>query len=420
VWIVTVYEPLPINDPKTRPQRCGMLAQVLAKQGHQVELWTSTFEHVQHCHHRRDSACMEIGQGVRLQFIDACGYAHDHSPKRFMHNHQTKREFTRIARTRSALPDIIFAPVPTLELAEAVVDLSVVKKIPIVIDVRDLWPDVYFSMFPPWARFIVRYALTWEIRRARKIFKSATGITAVSQAYLDWALNHAQRSKSRNDSVFPLGFISNNNHRNIKSNKSGADQYYIDKDHFVVTFVGTLSGFNSLDCVVGAARLLQNEKKLKILIVGDGEHRKRLQERAKDLPNLILTGWLDLLSIKEILSFTKVGLISYAKAAPMSLPNKPFEYMAASLPLLSSLPGELEQLISNNQIGRIFAAENPESLAMQLRWFLNNSQQAEIMGKRAGSLFKSFFQSDIVYSKLVKHLERIVGQSHDQRKPVAY
>ena len=89
---------------------------------------------------------------------------------------------------------------------------------------------------------------------------------------------------------------------------------------------------------------------------------------------------------------TKVGLVTYSKDAIMSLPNKPFEYMAEGLPLLSSLRGELRDLIEKHRIGRFYEAGNPSSLADGVRWFYNHPEEARQMGKRSFELFSKKFK----------------------------
>jgi glycosyltransferase involved in cell wall biosynthesis len=410
VWVVTIYEPLPFGDTGIRPQRCGMLVTALLKCGHTVELWTSTFEHVQHKHHRRGSKLECQGEGLSIQFIEGCGYSHDSSPKRFMHNRQTKKEFERIVSGRSSKPDIIFAPVPILELAESVVKYAKGNNVPVVVDVRDLWPDVYYRLFPKWLHPLVKQLLVLEYRRVRRVFGQANGITAVSKTYLDWGLEHAGRARGNNDAVFHLGYIDDFTTADQEVEKCAAvmaEQYGITGQHFVVSFVGTFCGSYNLETVLECARLLKGNDRVRFLIAGTGDRFEEFTKQAAGLPNVFLLGWLDFISVRAVLKLSTIGLAPYASDALMSLPNKPFEYMAAGLPLLSSLQGELENLIFENKIGLAYKGESPESLADQIRWFLSHPNETSEMGRRAFMLFQKQFRNDTIYPNLVTYLERI-------------
>ena len=157
-----------------------------------------------------------------------------------------------------------------------------------------------------------------------------------------------------------------------------------------------------------------DKKEIRIFIVGTGDRSKEFYEMATRLPNVTMTGWLNNTEIRPILNQTKVGLVAYSKDAIMSLPNKPFEYMAAGLPLLSSLSGELEQLIQEYGIGRSYEAGNPASLAEGIRWFYDHPEESRQMGARSLALFSTRFRSDIVYKEFSEHLEWIVRR--DGRK----
>lgn len=412
VWIVTIYEPLPFGDIGTRPQRCGMLARALLDRGHNVELWTSAFDHVSHKHIHMHSLLEKVGDRMSIQFIKGCGYPHDLSPKRFLHNRQTGKKFIRLADCRDELPDVIFAPIPILELAQAVVIYANKKKIPVIVDIRDLWPDVYLTMIPKFLHPLGKAFLFTEYKRAREIFKKATGITAVSRAYLAKGLSYAEREHKNTDHFFPLGSI--DIEKTTCARQDGNDisffqQYGIDRTNFIVTFVGTFSKFLDIQNILDGAALLVRNKDIRLFIVGTGKQFKEFNTTASRLPNVTMTGWLNSEAIREILQHTNVGLAAYAKDALMSLPNKPFEYMAAGLPLLSSLSGELAQLISEHGIGRNYEAGNPESLAEEICWFYNHPEETRQMGKRALDLFYKQFKSDVVYKDFSEYLERIVS-----------
>lgn len=413
IWIVTIYEPLPFGAIGTRPQRCGMLAKALLARGHNVELWTSAFDHVSHKRIHPKSLLEKVGERMSIQLIKGCGYPHDLSPKRFLHNRQTGKEFIRLANCRARLPDIIFAPIPILELAQAVAVYAHNRKIPVIVDIRDLWPDVYLTLIPKFLHPLGKAFLVTEYNRAKDIFKRATGITAVSKAYLEKGLSYAQREHKNTDQFFPLGSIDIEKTtcgvRQDGNTISTFRQYGIDKSSFVVTFVGTFSKFLDIQNILDAAALLVHNKNIRLIIIGTGKQFEELKTTAARLPNVTMTGWLNAEAIGEILQHTNIGLAAYAKDALMSLPNKPFEYMAAGLPLLSSLPGELAQLIDGHDIGRNYEAGNPRSLAEEICWFYDHPEETRQMGKRAFDLFSKQFKSDIVYKEFSEYLERIVN-----------
>ena len=415
VWVVTIYEPLPFGDAKTRPQRCGMLVKALLDRGHTVELWTSAFDHVSHKHYHMESLLEKAGERFSIQFIKGCGYPNDISPRRFIHNRQTGKEFTRLAIQRHKSPDMIFAPVPIMELAEAAVQYAGIQNIPVIVDVRDLWPDIYLTMAPRIFHPFTKMLLYPEYKRAEFIFKNSTGITAVSKAYLNKGLSYAQRAAGDTDKYWPLGSEDTFKPERMQSDHSVIKEYGIDDHQFIVTYVGTFSKFYDIRNILNAAKLLTEHKEIRIFIIGQGEGGSDFLETAKKLPNVTMTGWLNTSKVQNILAKTKLGLVAYSKEALMSLPNKPFEYMAASLPLLSSLPGELAELINEHNIGRNYIAGDPVSLACEIRWFYEHPEETYQMGQTSHLLFTTKYRSDLVYNEFSEYLERIVKQHNDKR-----
>jgi glycosyltransferase involved in cell wall biosynthesis len=414
VWIVVIYERHPFGDKRISPMRCGMLANKLRDRGHNVVIWTSAFDHISHTHLFRRSVHQTIDDGISIQYIRGCGYRKDQSVKRFFHNRQTGDEFLRLINLRKDSPDIVFACVPTLELAHASVRFGMERNVPVVVDIRDLWPDVYLTMFPKGLCRIAKALLFFEYRRAKYIYKNATGITAISEAYLKNGLYHAQRKRGHYDKIFPIGSnkcTDDNADASLNTDRSFLKKYdLLSGKKFIATFAGTFSKFTDIKTTLDAAELLQDNKDIRIFILGTGDHSERFFEMASRLANVTMTGWLDSRDVRLILQHTTIGLVAYAKNALMSLPNKPFDYLAAGLPLLSSLNGELETIIHENSIGRTYEAGNPASLAKEIRWFYNHPTITKEMRARSKSLFSSQFHSDVVYSGLSEHLENITSK----------
>jgi glycosyltransferase involved in cell wall biosynthesis len=310
------------------------------------------------------------------------------------------------------IPDIVFCCLPTLELAEQAVRYGQVTGTPVLIDIRDLWPDHYLTLVPQWARGLLKVTLFSEFRRVRALLRKATGITAISRTYLEWALRYCGRKCQVTDGVFQMGYPVLPASLKLQANarrEALVYQYSFKPGDLVLTFVGTfVSSFNFLT-VVEAARYFEQAgyKNVRFVFVGGGEAESHLRTQTKGLSNATFTGWFDQVSIAAILSVSTAGLVPYSEDASMSLPNKPFEYMAAGLPLLSSLHGELEVMIRDEQIGLQYEAGNAGSLIEKIRWLATHSKERQAMGRRARRLFEERFSAEVIYPRLVEHLEKV-------------
>lgn len=416
IWIVEISDFLPKVDGNNRLYRAGMLANALVGCGHKVLWWSSTFNHQLRCQRYNISTTVDIQENYRLRLLSGPGYKRSISLRRWRHNRATADEFAKEIAETSAdeLPDIIYACLPTLEVSEQAVLFSVRHGIPVVIDVRELWPDNYLTIIPSFLRPVFRLLLKQEFSRAYRILSNSTAITSSSSAYLDWALKVANREHRPNDRWFPLCSITN---KKATCSSPKADTVtlpngrVLNKNTLFITYVGSFSNYWDYKTIMKVARdlFLSGEKGVHFLLVGDGDHMSFLQRKCKGLDNIHLTGWLEKMRVDEILSISSVGLVPYTSTLVPTLPNKPFEYMAASLPILSSLGGDLQNLIKQYSVGLQYKAEDRNDLKDKIMWFLSHPEETKAMGQRAKALFEEKYNADVVYPDLVEHLTKIAS-----------
>jgi glycosyltransferase involved in cell wall biosynthesis len=411
VWVVEVGEPLPEIDGSFRDFRCGLLCKALAARGHDVTWWVSTFAHMEKRHRFDGPRTVFIQRRLEARFLDGPGYARNISRQRIRHNRITAREFAREAEARPERPAVILCSLPTPELSAAAVEFGAKTGTPVLIDIQDVWPDQYLTLVRPALRPLLRIALVSEFGRVRRLLGKASGITAISERYLRWALDLARRERRWTDGVFPMGYrgLDPRDPRVAKRRDELVAQYGFKPEELIVTFVGTLGSSYRLDTVIRAARLLAPgaPASIRVVIVGDGERGAELRSRAEGLENVTFAGWFDQVSLTAMLDLSAVGLAPYRHDASMSLPNKPYEYMAAGLPILSSLRGELEALIRTEQIGLQYEAHDVADLVQKLRWLASNPDARRSMGARARALFEQRFSVEVVYPELIGHLEAV-------------
>ena len=154
IWLIQDGEPLRGIDAGTRDWRCGLLSRALAARGHEVLWWASTFDHAQKKHRYKEPCTVEITSGVKIRLLHGPGYGSNKSLKHFLHQRAIARAFAQDTEDFS-VPDIIVCSMPLPELAEQAIIYGQKYHVPVVIDVRDQWPDIYLTMFPGSLRRLV-------------------------------------------------------------------------------------------------------------------------------------------------------------------------------------------------------------------------------------------------------------------------
>jgi glycosyltransferase involved in cell wall biosynthesis len=410
IWFVEATEPLPGIDDNARPLRFSLLAQELVKQGHSIVWWTSTFNHANKRNRFNHACSIDLNPHVHLELMHGSKYSKNISVRRIRHHRLLAKSFKNLASEAQEKPDLIVTCVPILELAEQAVAYAKEHRIPVIVDSRDLWPDIYFSLLPKSLQPIAKRFLQSELRRAERIFKGASGITAVSDSYLNWSLAYAQRTRKNTDRVIPLGYPTRDKSRKTEIDRKAIElqtKYQL-SGKLVVLFLGIFGRSYDLETVIRAARIIDQKKlPIQFILGGAGDLLPKLEEMSVGLSNVVFTGWLDPESMLALMQLSSVGLAAYHQKALQSLPNKLFEYMSSGLPILSSLKGEQAQLIAQEGIGISYEAGDEASLVQNLQWLLDNEEQRIAMGKKSQILFNEKFSQEKIYSNFVDYLVKM-------------
>jgi len=218
VWLVEISDFLPEIDGGNRMYRVGMLCKALVASGHAVVWWSSTFNHQRRRQRFDVSTTIDLKEACRFRLLHGPGYKNSISLARWRHNRAIAKEFAVETEKVSTAdrPDLIYACLPTLEVSEQAVIFGLKHDIPVVIDVRELWPDNYLAPFPKCLWPLVRLLLRSEFSRACRVLHYSKAITASSPAYLDWGLKKAKRKACVMDQWFPLGSLPNSGGKSIK------------------------------------------------------------------------------------------------------------------------------------------------------------------------------------------------------------
>lgn len=418
VWLVTVGEPLPCDGPNERLHRGGMLSEALATRGHEVLWWSSTFDHSRK-RSRGDEREVSLPDGSRIRMLHGPAYRRNVSLARLANHRAIGRRFRELAPAEPT-PDVILASWPTIELSREAVTYGRARGIPVVLDVRDLWPDIFVELAPPTARGLARLAVSPMTRAARAAFGGAAAITGVTPAFVAWGLGQAGRPASAADVAFPLGYSDQPPEPRAIAEAEAAWARLglgLDPSEFVVAFVGTM-GLQKLDLapVLAAARALQG-RGVRFVLCGDGDGLARFKAMARGLDNVVFPGWVGRSEIWTLMRIASVGLAPYRSSLNYTgnLPNKPIEYLSAGLPILSSLDGTLRALLRRHGCGITYGGA--DDLVSALVGLRESPGRLEAMSAAASGLYRDEFVAEDVYDAMAEHLETVAA--HGTKAEVA-
>ncbi len=421
VWLITIGEPLPI-DKKDRLHRTGILAKLLVTKGHRVIWWTSTFDHVRKEHRFNRDTYYKVANNFEIKLLHSIGYRKNISLSRFINHYLIARSFLKNA-SEVTKPDIILCSLPTLELSLSAVRYGKKMDIPVVLDMRDMWPEVFLDFIPYWAKGIAKIIFSPMYSTLHKACNDATCITGITQGYVEWGVKCANRTAKNLDRYFPFGYTKiTPNEEDIKEAKGFWKKLGINQDNnkMNVCYFGNLGkGFMSEYInVINAAKKLEMKKfPIQLIMCGRGENLSFYREQSEGCDNILFPGWINESQIWTLLRMSSIGLLPYQnnKSFVISYPNKSIEYLSAGLPIISSLKGVLGSLLHSYNCGITYESENVDDLVSKLIYLYNNPKIIKNMSKNALDLYKDKFVAEKVYNEMIDYL-KYISSSYKKNK----
>lgn len=407
VWLIHLAEPLPC-EPGRRLMRYGILGEMLAERGHRVVQWAATFDHFSKQQRYTSDTSLAWRDNYAIELLFAPAYRRHVGIGRQRFHRRAAEAFTRRARQLDR-PDVIVSALPTSEVSAAAVAYGERNETPVILDVRDIWPDALHLATPRALRFATRIAGAPMVRRLRRTLPRAAGITAVSASYLQWGCRHAGRAATDHDRVFPLGY---QRQSLTETERRAARQFWeargvLPDNKFRCCFAGVLGQSTDLRSILAVARryLATGRDDVQFVLCGDGPRRQAYQHEADGLPNVVFAGWVGPSELRALFEMSTVGLAPYSVSAAQSLPNKPIEYLSAGLPVVASLRGELGDLLADRRCGATYDADDSAGLNACLERFRGSPDSLAAARMQARLVFEATFDASIVYPQMIDFLQ---------------
>jgi glycosyltransferase involved in cell wall biosynthesis len=409
VWLLQIGEILPIQKGARR-LRTAVLADKLTERGHNVLWWASAFDHFGKKWIFRKDIEFQVNERLRIKALKGMGYRKNISLSRFIDHRMIAWKFRKFAHGIEK-PDVIVASMPSYDLAFEAARYAKRYRIPVLVDIRDQWPDIFIENVPPGFRRMVRLILKNEFSMLKLLLGMADGLVSMTDPLLKWGLSYAGRERTWKDKVFYLGYRKGE----LVDNERTRKIYELGKvlsGKFVVTFVGTFGTYHNPSLLIDCAKEFEGED-IRFVLAGDGELLQELKEKASSLSNVFFPGWLDQNQITVLLKHSQIGVCPSGQIEnKVFFPNKVFSYLAEALPILSSFRGEIQEVIDEYKVG--YSYDDLESLVNGIKALYNDSDLYGKMSVNALRLFREKFDADKIYVEYAQHVERIANDSYKE------
>jgi glycosyltransferase involved in cell wall biosynthesis len=413
IWLINPYGQIPGEG--WRDYRFTMLGKALANDGYQVLWWTANFSHTFKKFRSHGWKDITVVPQFDIRLVPTTRYVKNIGLGRVLFE-STFSWNTFGCAAKVGPPDCIVATDPSQIVGHMALQLSRRFRVPLILDVFDLWPELFVLALPRWLRpFAPKLfsPLRW-LRRYN--LGHADALTSLCNTYLDVAIKEAAKYCNPPAMTIYNG-IDVAAFRPVKplSRESMIMASRLDKKNndICVIYTGSLGNNYDIATLLRAGLTLeQRNSQIKIWIVGEGPLRPYITEfiETHRLRNVVYLGkHLGTDELIAIYQLSDIALCPYAPESNVAMPNKAYDYMAAGLPIVSSLRGELESFLRKHGVGIQYTAADPQSLITALESLANDWERRRAMAKRSFDAAMEF-DEHVQYSRYVGFIENALTQ----------
>jgi glycosyltransferase involved in cell wall biosynthesis len=153
--------------------------------------------------------------------------------------------------------------------------------------------------------------------------------------------------------------------------------------------------------IEAAAILVEDFPALKVVIVGDGPERTRLEGLVEQLglaASVLFLGWRSRETLSDVLDAFDVGVLSSDfEATPLSV----IEFMAAGKPVVATRVGGVPGLIEDGREGMLVPPRDPASFARAVAALLGDPARRAVLGEQARERQRREFS----FERMVRRIE---------------
>lgn len=300
--------------------------------------------------------------------------------------------------------DVMYVWHPPLSVGVAAWLISVLRGVPFIYDVQDIWPEsaIVSGMLKPGLMVRLMSMLErWVYRRAAHILVVTEGArqnviskgvaaekVTVMKHWVDESLFTEDAAGQRDSVRVDHGWT----------------------EHFVVLFAGNIGLMQGLDTVVRAASEFDSSERIRFVLIGDGADRARLEGLSRELGVTDRVEFIDRQPMSEMPRFIAAAdlLLVHLRRSELShwvIPTKTLAYLAGGKPIVMAMEGAAAELVSKAGAGVTIAPDDAGRLAEVVRMIAAMSVEERAVYGAAG---RRYLEQTMTRSRVVPEYEAIL------------
>ena len=234
-----------------------------------------------------------------------------------------------------------------------------------VLLVHDVYPDVFVPLGLMKSSHPLYRMLSWV---NGKLYASADRVVALGR-------DMARLVEEKSQGGAHVSVIPNWGDVNVITPMPKTENALLQKlnltDKFVVHYSGNHGRTHDLLSIIEAAKLLEDERDVHFLFIGEGSGKAEVVARAAELEleNVTFCTFVDRAELNTSLNAADVSVLAFKKGmAGISVPSRLYNLMAAGKPILGVVDNnsEVADVIREAKLGVAVSPESPRHLAEQI------------------------------------------------------
>jgi glycosyltransferase involved in cell wall biosynthesis len=302
--------------------------------------------------------------------------------------------------------DFVLVTSPPLFAGMAGLVLSFWKRIPLISEIRDLWPESAMDVGILKNRFLIRISRCFE----KYLYKKSRLINVLTPAFRNVLID------GRGVKVEKIIYIPNaaDFHLSEKSfidfDRTAFRTEHSLEGYFVVIYVGAHGIANHLVQMIEAAEMLQDTRAL-FLFIGGGSEKNSLMHEVENrgLKNVRFLHPLPKTEIFKFIAAADIGssVLKKADVFKTVYSNKTFDYFSCKKPVLVAIDGVSRQLVEDSDGGSFVEPECPADFAAKVKLYMDNQELLELRGENGYRYAKAHFERNFLAKKYLNYLEHL-------------
>jgi glycosyltransferase involved in cell wall biosynthesis len=259
-------------------------------------------------------------------------------------------------------PDVVIATSPPLLVGLAGWWLARGKRVPFVLEIRDLWPESLTAVGLGDSRSPLQLVLT---ELASFLYRVSDKIVVVSPAFKahlveNWHVSAEKISVVQNGvetDLFKPGLETSSLKDKLQA-----------QEKFIVSYMGTIGMAHGLETLIETAKQIQgSHPNILFLVIGEGAEKERIVAMAQSLAlsNLLILGQQPRETVPAYICASN-ACIAMLKNDPLFktvIPSKMLEFMACARPVILGVDGQARKILEDGRAGIFVQPGNVDALA---------------------------------------------------------